>query len=98
MTDQSVIFWSMPSSRTTSREGTSSRPANRRRGEKAASVKPSKPALPKAASLNPPSGRAARAAERRQAIIDAVLDEFIARGYAATRLDGVAKRARVANR
>jgi AcrR family transcriptional regulator len=47
-------------------------------------------------SLNPPSSRAMRAADRRQAIIDAALDEFVARGYAATRLDDVAKRAAVA--
>jgi AcrR family transcriptional regulator len=40
--------------------------------------------------------RAERAADRRQAIIDAALDEFIARGYAATRLDDVAHRAGVA--
>jgi AcrR family transcriptional regulator len=37
-----------------------------------------------------------RAAERRQAIVAAGLDEFIARGFAATRLDDVAKRAGVA--
>jgi AcrR family transcriptional regulator len=37
-----------------------------------------------------------RAAERRQAIIEAAMDEFIARGFAATRLDDVAKRAGVA--
>jgi AcrR family transcriptional regulator len=37
-----------------------------------------------------------RAAERRQAIIDAGLDEFVARGFVATRLDDVAKRAGVA--
>ena len=37
--------------------------------------------------------RAERAAERRQAIIEAALDEFIARGFAATRLDDVARRA-----
>ncbi len=43
-----------------------------------------------------PSGRAVRAAERRQAIVDAALDEFIARGFTATRLDDVAKRAGVA--
>jgi AcrR family transcriptional regulator len=43
-----------------------------------------------------PSGRAARAAERREAIIAAAMDEFIAAGYAATRLDDVAKRAGVA--
>ena len=40
--------------------------------------------------------RAERAAERRAAIIEAALDEFIARGFAATRLDDVAKRAGVA--
>ena len=44
----------------------------------------------------PLSARTARAAERRQAIIDAALDEFVARGFAATRLDDVAKRAGVA--
>jgi AcrR family transcriptional regulator len=44
----------------------------------------------------PPSGRAARAAERREAIIAAAMDEFIGRGFAATRLDDVAKRAGVA--
>lgn len=43
-----------------------------------------------------PSNRAARAAERRAAIIAAGLDEFTARGFAATRLDDVAKRAGVA--
>jgi AcrR family transcriptional regulator len=43
-----------------------------------------------------PSSRAERAAERRQAIVDAALDEFIARGFTATRLDDVAKRAGVA--
>jgi AcrR family transcriptional regulator len=37
-----------------------------------------------------------RAAERRQAIVAAGLDEFVARGFAATRLDDVAKRAGVA--
>ena len=83
----------MSSSRTGPAEGAPSKPANRRRGEKAA---PIKPALPKAASLKPPSSRAARAAERRQAIIEAALDEFIARGFAATRLEDVAKRAGVA--
>jgi AcrR family transcriptional regulator len=38
----------------------------------------------------------ARAAERRQAIIEAAMDEFIARGFAATRLDDVARHAGVA--
>ncbi|MHB8271580.1 TetR/AcrR family transcriptional regulator [Bradyrhizobium sp.] len=43
-----------------------------------------------------PSNRASRAAERREAIIAAGLEEFVARGFAATRLDDVAKRAGVA--
>lgn len=40
--------------------------------------------------------RTSRAAQRRAAIVDAALDEFIARGFAATRLDDVARRAGVA--
>src|SRR3954468_2304757 len=44
----------------------------------------------------PASNRAERAAERRSAIIEAAMDEFIAQGFAATRLDDVAKRAGVA--
>jgi len=63
------------------------KPANRRAGETAAAA----PALPK-----PASNRAERAAERRGAIIEAAMDEFIARGFAATRLDDVARRAGVA--
>ncbi len=43
-----------------------------------------------------PASRAERAAERRAAIVAAALDEFIARGFTATRLDDVAKRAGVA--
>ena len=44
---------------------------------------------------NTPS-RSERAAERRAAIIEAALDEFVARGFAATRLEDIAKRAGVA--
>ena len=57
-----------------------------------------KPARRQAGDVSPatPSNRAERAAERRAAIIEAALDEFIARGFAATRLDDVAKRAGVA--
>src|ERR1044071_7839152 len=62
------------------------KPASRRAGEA--------PAAP--APLKPASNRAERAAERRGAIIEAAMDEFIARGFAATRLDDVAKRAGVA--
>lgn len=42
------------------------------------------------------SVRALRAAERRSAIVEAALEEFTARGFAAARLDDVAKRAGVA--
>lgn len=44
----------------------------------------------------PVTPRAARAAERRAAIVAAAMDEFIACGFAATRLDDIAKRAGVA--
>ncbi len=44
----------------------------------------------------PGQNRALRAAERREAIVEAALEEFIARGFAATRLDDVASRAGVA--
>jgi AcrR family transcriptional regulator len=44
----------------------------------------------------PKPNRAERAAERRQAIIEAAMEEFVARGFAATRLDDIAKRAGVA--
>ncbi|MDE2603994.1 MAG: TetR/AcrR family transcriptional regulator [Bradyrhizobium sp.] len=79
---------------------TSSKPVNavpaksaKQRAGKAAQGRT--PALPDQAS-EPPSGRVARAAERREAIIAAAMDEFVGRGYAATRLDDVARRAGVA--
>jgi AcrR family transcriptional regulator len=43
-----------------------------------------------------PRAREAKAAARREAILDAALDEFSARGFAAARLDDVAARAGVA--
>jgi AcrR family transcriptional regulator len=43
-----------------------------------------------------PGARAQRSAERRDAILAAAMDEFAARGFAATRLDDVARRAGVA--
>src|SRR6266851_2071801 len=84
----------MSSQRTGPSQAAAAKPAKPRRGEEAASGRASKRALPKAASLKPPSSRATRAAERRQAIIEAALDEFVARGFSATRLDDVAKGAR----
>ena len=77
----------MPNEVTKNTRKPAPKPANRRAGEKA----PAAPAAPK-----PASNRTERAAERRGAIIEAAMDEFIARGFAATRLDDVAKRAGVA--
>jgi AcrR family transcriptional regulator len=69
---------------------------------------PTKTATPSAARANakasvvaksdeaPASSRATRAAERRAAIVDAAMEEFIVRGFTATRLDDIAKRAGVA--
>ena len=54
------------------------------------------PRCPWSVSPKAPANRAERAAERREAIIEAALDEFIARGFAATRLDDIARRAGVA--
>jgi AcrR family transcriptional regulator len=51
---------------------------------------------PKMAAAPPLGNRAERTAERRAAIVEAALDEFIARGFTATRLDDVARRAGVA--
>jgi AcrR family transcriptional regulator len=61
--------------------------------------RPAKTKLPmkkQAASARPAPNRAERAADRRQAIVEAALDTFIEQGFAATRLDDVAKRAGVA--
>jgi AcrR family transcriptional regulator len=79
-----------PSSKTSSR----SRRAKRSGTSRAASARETK--IVSAKLPLPKSNRAERAAERRQAIIEAALDEFIARGFAATRLDDIAKRAGVA--
>lgn len=55
-------------------------------------AKTAKPATPRSRSAR----RAEKSAQRRTAILDAALDEFSARGFAAARLDDVAKRAGVA--
>jgi len=52
--------------------------------------------VPAPASEAGVTGRAQKAAARRQAILAAALDEFAARGFAAARLDDVAERAGVA--
>jgi AcrR family transcriptional regulator len=55
-----------------------------------------KPAQDRGGSKAAAPNRAERAAERRAAIVQAAMDEFIARGFTATRLDDIAKRAGVA--
>src|ERR1700731_2977634 len=74
------------------RSGPKSKSASGRAGEKGGPAKASKPASPKALGSN----RAERAAERHGAIIEAALDEFVARGFTATRIDDIASRAGVA--
>lgn len=71
-------------------------PAEGRATVRAARARTSKVVSPVLPAAKPASNRAERAAERRAAIIEAAMDEFIARGFAATRLDDVAKRAGVA--
>lgn len=66
----------------------------RRPAIRAARAKVSKVVSPKIAGGG--ANRAERAAERRAAIVEAAMEEFVARGFAATRLDDIAKRAGVA--
>src|SRR6188472_3834564 len=72
------------------------KPAQNRAASRATVARTPKIASPKVDAPKPASNRAERAAERRGAIIEAAMDEFIARGFAATRLDDVARRAGVA--
>jgi AcrR family transcriptional regulator len=53
-------------------------------------------ATPPAAQATDAAPRARKSAERREAILNAALDEFSSRGFAAARLDDVAARAGVA--
>jgi AcrR family transcriptional regulator len=59
---------------------------------KSAAARPSRAARPQGTG----AGRQARSAGRRDAILSAALEEFSVRGFEATRLDDVAKRADVA--
>src|SRR4051812_23157884 len=73
----------------------------KRTASRSGSTAPSRPAKgegqPRRTQAREQSGaRAKRSAERRDAILAAALDEFAARGFAAARLDDVAKRADVA--
>ncbi|MGY3534725.1 TetR/AcrR family transcriptional regulator [Bradyrhizobium sp. USDA 4452] len=82
----------------TKRTGSTTRtqPTRPRTTIRAAAARAPKVTSAKLAEVKPASNRAEKSAERRAAIIEAAMDEFIARGYAATRLDDVAKRAGVA--
>jgi AcrR family transcriptional regulator len=60
----------------------------------AAAPKGAKPS--RAPARKPPPNRAAKSEARRQAIVEAALAEFCARGFAATRIEDVAARAGVA--
>ncbi|TWB91227.1 TetR family transcriptional regulator [Bradyrhizobium macuxiense] len=75
---------------------THTKPAKRPATIRAAAARIPKVASAKLAEARPPANRAEKSAERRAAIVEAAMDEFIARGFAATRLDDVAKRAGVA--
>jgi len=63
-----------------------------RKSKRAGAADQPSPASPAPATSN----RTERAAERRAAIVDAAFDEFVARGFTATRIDDIAKRAGVA--
>jgi AcrR family transcriptional regulator len=91
MTDRSVIIVNMKDASNRNTRKTALKPANRRAETRTSAGPASSKPSPKAAA-----SRAERAAERRAAIVEAALDEFIARGFTATRLDDVAKRAGVA--
>ena len=54
------------------------------------------PRRPRGARVDPNGARAQKAAARREAILTAALDEFSAQGFAAARMDDVARRAGVA--
>src|ERR1700742_129365 len=62
----------------------------------AKAIKPAPQAEARSGAGAAPSNRSERAAERRAAIVDAAMEEFVARGFAATRLDDIARRAGVA--
>jgi AcrR family transcriptional regulator len=64
------------------------------RNARHASADGAEPHPPRSAQAR--GARATRSAERRQTILAAALQEFSARGFAATRLDDVARRAKVA--
>ena len=81
---------------TKARSRTKSRPISTRRRVTSRAARASDPKVVSGELPLSKLNRAERAAERRQAIIEAAMEEFILRGFAATRLDDVARRAGVA--
>src|SRR3954462_6071913 len=79
---------------TTRPESMPRKPVRRHSASRAAHASETKVVSPVLPLAKP--NRAERAAERREAIVAAAMEEFIARGFAATRLDDIAKRAGVA--
>jgi AcrR family transcriptional regulator len=63
---------------------------------RSATSRAERPAPRRRKRMSAPRPVAARQAERREAILAAALDEFSVRGFAATRLDDIARRAGVA--
>jgi AcrR family transcriptional regulator len=90
MTDQSVSVGAMADRRGTAARG-QTRP-KRAGGTVADATKPQVRGAKRATA----DTREARGAARREAILTAALDEFSERGFAATRLDDVARRAGIA--
>src|SRR5882757_5715404 len=82
MTDQSVSIGDPMATR---------RPAPAKTKPLAATAAPASPQ-----ARSGPSARKARTTERRAVILAAALEEFSTRGFEATRLDDVAKRAKIA--
>jgi AcrR family transcriptional regulator len=77
------------------RKQTAKRPDSAKRVEGAKRAESERKRRSSAAAAQP-NARTARQAERREAILAAALEEFSASGFAATRLDDVARRAGVA--
>ncbi|WP_409363074.1 TetR/AcrR family transcriptional regulator [Bradyrhizobium lablabi] len=75
---------------------TPAKSGKRRASAQTARAKTQAVASPRLSGTRPAANRAEKSAERRMAIIEAAMEEFVARGFAATRLDDVAKRAGVA--
>jgi AcrR family transcriptional regulator len=91
MTDQSVIFYRMAKALKRPAKAALARPDKIGPGQTGGSAGRSG-----AIAASRQDARAAKTAARRDAILEAALDEFSAKGFASARLDDVAKRAGIA--